>query len=745
MTQDDRFEPHGLMGYLDVVSAAPGSSVQLHVASTTAEWSASVVRLLCADLAPEGPPLREEPIDAIPAVQRASIEQRTPVGSYVTAPVDSAVLHPAAGLTIRLAVMPSLPGDGDGPQAIVAHQSPGGTTGWALQLDERGAPQLRVATTVGTAAVTAEQPLVRGCWYAVEATIDVALRTLSLGVEPIGPRAASRVWIGRGEPQRSTAPLPGDPIGVDGPVLLACGWLEDGIEPRDRFDGRISAPTLLDTNGTTIAAWDFAASLGPHGVTRPSHLHDAGPHGWHGTAVNHPQYGVTGPRFDGTQVDFRHAPDHYDTAHFHRDDMTDCRWIPQAELELPADLRSGVYAVRLTATDGDGTELVDHVPFVVRPPAQTATAPLLLVLPTNSYLAYANDHVGVDSPRSQMMIRRVVQFDAFDRFRHHHRELGASLYEAHPDGNGICFSSWRRPILTMRPQIRTFNGRTWQFTGDLQLVDWLDRHDQPFDVISDRDLHDGGAELLARYACVMTGTHPEYFSGEMLDALGDYVDGGGRLMYMGGNGLYWATGYDPEDDQVIEIRRWAGSQAWQAKPGEYHLSFTGEPGGLWRNRGRAPQKTTGVGMVAAGLVDAGAGYLRRVEGDAPGAWALDGVDLDEFGWAATGGGGAASLEIDCTDPELGTPDATVVIASSAGLHNDDMLEARENYGMTLAAPGGARNPRVRSDLVLVPATHGGGVFSTGSIGWAGGLAHDEAISRIFANVLNRFLSGAPVL
>lgn len=243
----------------------------------------------------------------------------------------------------------------------------------------------------------------------------------------------------------------------------------------------------------------------------------------------------------------------------------------------------------------------------------------------------------------------------------------------------------------------------------------------------------------------MTGTHPEYFSGEMLDALGDYVDDGGRLMYMGGNGLYWATGYDPQDDQVIEIRRWAGSQAWQAKPGEYHLSFTGEPGGLWRNRGRAPQKTTGVGMIAAGLVDAGAGYLRRLAPGAPGSWVLDGVDVDEFGWAATGGGGAASLEIDGTDPELGTPDATVVIASSAGLHNDDMLEARENYGMTLAAPGGARNPRVRSDLVLVPAANGGGVFSTGSIGWAGGLAHDEAISRIFANVIERFTSGAPIL
>ena len=98
----------------------------------------------------------------------------------------------------------------------------------------------------------------------------------------------------------------------------------------------------------------------------------------------------------------------------------------------------------------------------------------------------------------------------------------------------------------------------------------------------------------------MTGTHPEYPSEQMLDAYEAYVGGGGRLMYMGGNGMYWVTGYDPDDPQVIEIRRWGATQAWCAAPGEYHLSFTGRLGGAWRFSGRAPQKTFGVGFVAAG-------------------------------------------------------------------------------------------------------------------------------------------------
>jgi N,N-dimethylformamidase len=109
-------------------------------------------------------------------------------------------------------------------------------------------------------------------------------------------------------------------------------------------------------------------------------------------------------------------------------------------------------------------------------------------------------------------------------------------------------------------------------------------------------------------------------------------------------------------------------------------------------------------------------------------------------------GGAAGLELDAVDPALGTPGQAIVLASSEG-HSDDMLEARENFGMTLAAPGGARNPRVRADLTLLPLGTGA-VFSTGSIAFAGSLAHggyDNAISRILGNVVDRFASDGPVL
>jgi N,N-dimethylformamidase len=753
----------GVMGYLDALSYAPGDSVTLRASTNAAHWNADMVRLLCADLTPEGPPLRESVVDTVPALASDGMLQRTVVGSFVRVDLPEPGLNFHAGFSLRVFVMPTLPGEA--AQALVSHRDERGETGWSLRLNEKGAVCLWVGNgSDPPAAVSLDAPLIRGCWYLVAAVVDPGNSILRLACRPVGTRAANRVWMGRGAQQIKSAPL--SIVGRSAPpgsLLLGSGWLDKDGQPRERLDGRLELPLVIEgavqmerlleledaDAATTVnafrpaAAWDFAAGIGRTGITRPSEVQDIGPRGWHGRCVNHPTRAVTSHTWDGDGVEFRYNPTRYAAIHFHRDDMTDCDWTPQARIDIPSDLSSGVYAIRLKAKDGD-REHIDRVPFIVRPPSDRATAPLLLIMSTNSYLAYANDHVGIESPRVQTMVRHVLEFDEFDQFRHEHRELGASLYEAHPDGTGICYSSSRRPLLTMRPHVQTFYGRAWQFTADLQIIDWLDRSGRPVDVVTDLDVHREGAALLRRYSAVMTGTHPEYPTRQMLDAFGEYLDTGGRMAYMGGNGLYWVTAYDPEDEQVIEIRRWGGSQAWQARPGEYCLSFTGELGGLWRNRGRAPQKTVGVGFVAAGMSDSGAGYVRCLDRAARASWIYAGVESDRFGAAGTSGA-AAGLEVDAMDAELGTPANTILLASSGGGHNDDMLEARENYGMTLAAPGGARNSRVRSEMVLLEIAGGGGVFSTGSIAWAGALAHDITAGRILGNVLDRFCSKRPLL
>src|SRR5262249_4050345 len=145
----------------------------------------------------------------------------------------------------------------------------------------------------------------------------------------------------------------------------------------------------------------------------------------------------------------------------------------------------------------------------------------------------------------------------------------------------------------------------------------------------DEDIHTDGQSLLDGYKVLVAGSHPEYWSGQMLDALEGYLAAGGRLMYLGGNGFYWVTSVDPERPHLIELRRWGGTGAWKAERGEYPHATTGELGGIWRNRGRTPHRLVGVGFSAQGF-DAALPYYRQPDSHDPRAsWIFEGIGEDE--------------------------------------------------------------------------------------------------------------------
>ena len=224
-----------------------------------------------------------------------------------------------------------------------------------------------------------------------------------------------------------------------------------------------------------------------------------------------------------------------------------------------------------------------------------------VLLPTFSYLAYANEHASWEHPISSAGDASVLPVTDRDRFMASHRLL--SLYDLHPDGTGCCLSSWRRPVLNMRPgyHLPLIRG-PHQFSADLELLHWLEHRQIEVDVLTDDDLHTRGAAALSPYRVVLTGSHPEYYSTQMLDGLDGYLAAGGRLMYLGGNGFYWVTTAPEDDPFLIEVRRGqAGTRVWESAPGEWHQAMTAERGGLWRHRGRSPQSLAGVGFTAQGF------------------------------------------------------------------------------------------------------------------------------------------------
>jgi len=731
-------------GYADRLSVAPGEPIAFKVSCEEAgRYRADVVRLIHGDTNPAGPGFMEAVVETQVNGEYPARFQPTDAGSCVVVEDDGALALTGA-FTLHAFIQPTTPGRR--AQGVLARFAWDDDRGYALVLEE-GVPTLLLGDG-SRDRVVADEPLVAGCWYSVAASYDPADARVRLSCEPIVN--ATNSLIGRSVPigggcrvERSLS----SPVGDAGtPFTMAGLSRAGGVD--GHFNGKIDRPSVwsralsldemevLATGSPApaeglVAAWDFADGIGAKGIATDL-VTDTGPGGLHGTCVNFPARGMTGRNWEGIEERFTQAPEQYGAIHFHEDDLEDCRWETDVAWTVPDGLRSGVYALRLTH---EGAE--DHVPFFVLPPRGQATARVLFLVPTASYLAYANEHMVHEGPVAQSIYGHTPAIGAQDLYLNDHPELGRSTYDVHVDGSGVHYSSSRRPIINLRPRHRIGIGGPWQLPADLDLVHWLDEMGIEYDVATDYELHTEGAALLERYGVVLTGTHPEYYSREMLDAWEAYLGDGGRGVYLGANGFYWVINWHPEKPYLMEVRKAElGSRAWQAAPGEYHLQTNGERSGLWRARGRPPQKIFGVGFTSEGF-DESMPYTQMPDARDPrAAFIFEGIDPEEqIGDFGLVGGGAAGYEIDRYDLSLGTPPDALLLAYSEG-HSD-------NYPHV----GGTMDYQVRADLVYFTTRNGGAVFSTGSIAWCGSLSHngcDNNVSRLTANVIRRFLDEAPL-
>ena len=716
-----------ILGYAEPLCAGPGDSVAFKVSSAgPAFYHAEILRIVCGDPDPNGPGQRFERVDAACTGDHVGRFQPTDAGSYLR--IDRRPpLASGAAFAITARIWPTLPAAG--PQCLLSWWDPATERGILLQLDDGG----RLELSLGGAALSSlatEDRLDERRWYAVFAAFDPETASARVGFRMLQPVA------GLAEADEATAAMEAwrEP-GEAAPLLIGARprGLEAGrLFTRANYNGKIEDPRLfgqaLDESTVPegvepLAHWDFAQDIDG------ARARDLGAHGLHGRTVNLPTRGVTGSHWDGSAEDWRLTPAHYGAIHFHHDDLSDCLWQTDFSFEVPDDLRSGFYAARLTA---EGVE--SYVPFFVRAARGRPTAPVLVLAATATYLSYANSHIKFDSLNTENLYEAVIPLSEDELYLNAHRELGLSHYDTHSDGSGVVYSSPRRPILNMRPGLYTFN-----CLNDTHILAWLEQAGFAYDVASDEDLHRDGLALLEPYRVVITGSHPEYTSTAMWDALAAYQNAGGRHMYLGGNGFYWRIAYSDSFPGVVENRRGVtGVRTWEGEPGEHHLSFTGEAGGLWRSLGRPPQALVGVGFSAT-LFDRSTYYRRTAESFAPEhAFVFDGVGPRErIGDFGCRGGGAAGLELDRWDRTLGAPPASVVLATTEDVGLGGLLSVEE-YITTTRALDGLQNGKVRADMVFFATPGGGAVWSTGSIAWATSLCHegyDNNVARITGNVL----------
>ena len=715
-----------VIGYADPLSVAPGEPIRFMVGTVDGprRYRAEVVRLVCGDTGPGGPGLKTVRLPTSIEGEHDGTPQLIDAGSYAI------VEHPEAfgalgRFTLQAFIQPTLVPVRPSPrrQVVMGTWAEDRGSGFALMLDETGA----LAFLIGAAPVSTGTPLTARRWYHVAASVDLAAGTVTLRQTPLADHAPSLE-----QPVAITTAIRAAP-GPAGDFFIGAARkaVEDGrLRTTWHFNGKIDRPSLL-AGEHPIGLWDFAADVATDRVT------DRSPNHLHGRTVNAPKRAVTGHNWDGSEMDWRRAPHQYGAIHFHDDDLYDAGWRPTLTMTVPTDARSGVYALRLEADGGPEFWVV----FYVRPPRGGPRARAAFLASTATYLCYSNYRMRMRPGPAELFIGALPIVDTTDLLLMHHPELGASTYDTHSDGSGVCHVSRLRPIVNVRP-----TGRLWNLFLDLCLLDWLEAHEQRYDVITDDDLHTEGLPLLDGYSVILTGCHPEYLSREMMDALAAYLGRGGRLMYMGGNGFYWRVSYPRAHPGMIEMRRAEdGTRAWVESVGEYYHGSTGEYGGLWRRQGRAPNTLVGVGFVAQGF-DRSSYYRRTAASRNPRArFIFDGVQDEVLGDFGVAWGGAAGLELDAFNPALGSPPWALVVASSED-HSNAFQLVNEEINVSFAGADGRFSPAVRADMVFYEHPGGGAVFSTGSIAYVGSLAHkgyDNNISRLTLNVLRRFLDPAP--
>ncbi|MBW3540708.1 MAG: carboxypeptidase-like regulatory domain-containing protein [Planctomycetes bacterium] len=242
--------------------------------------------------------------------------------------------------------------------------------------------------------------------------------------------------------------------------------------------------------------------------------------------------------------------------------------------------------------------------------------------------------------------------------------------------------------------------------AEWRMFGWLEREGFAYDLYSETQLHFGTLDL-DRYRVLLVGVHPEYWSSQMYDKVKRWVfERGGRLVYLGGNGLNCDVEFLDETTCIYR-----NDDSRRLRPTE-----SGKPGYESRFHLRHESEANLLGVVYDDRGIMTAAPYRVVDGS---HWVFAGTGLGEgdvFGERCQHEripGGASGHETDKRSPS--SPADTKLLAK--GLNPDH---------------GGA-------EMVIHHPPGGAAVFSAGSICWASSLLVDDAVSTITANVLRRFL------
>ena len=700
-----------LIGYSDKISLRSEETISFKVSSTLkTPYTASLKRSISADPNPLSVGIIEE--DASKYFKTASFRSRTQdfnPGSYAISK-KSIKINIKKELCINVIIFPTL--FTGGKQTILSIDN------LELYIDSNG----KINLSIEKENISVSESLLFNSWYELE------IKFLKNGKTTISQKQIKnkhqKKLIHKGKLNLKTM--------LKGKLSLAAFIGKQ--KASNHYNGKIEAPKIIadgkkvfECNLSNNTSFSYVKStIGPTLELK-----------------NFPTRAVTSSKWDGSEMNWQHKPDHYSAIHFHNDDIYDFKWDTDFKFKIPNNMPSGIYVMKI---EGEGYE--DSMPFFLAPKIKKIKNKICVLISTFTYSIYGN-HARVDFEEN--WLKRIKEWCAYPYNPVKFKEYGLSTYNYHSDGSGICHASHRRPLFNLRPGYITFGGSNTpcsglrHFQADSHLISWLHNKKLDYDIVTDEQLHDDGYKAIKKYKTLITGSHPEYHTKETLDALRDFRDNGGSLNYLGGNGFYWRIAVHKENKSLLEIRRPEGGiRAWASKPGESYNAFDGTYGGLWRRSGRAPQELVGIGFTAQGNFY-GHPYERKCF-DSKFDWIFEGIKDNKIGDFGFSGNGAAGFELDHIDSDLTSKKDIILLAQSKASKDpkENFILVPESQLTHLSNIKHLPEEEIlQADMVYFTVPGGGSVFSTGSITFCGSLPwnnFDNNVSKLLENIIKKSIS-----
>jgi N,N-dimethylformamidase len=725
----------GVHAYPDRESMAVGETLRLRVSSSL-DYDLSICKLGSSIDSRE----RDQVLATVPNC-RAAPRPIYP-GSYVA--VASGLVGNIESITLELWVRPWACEEAGG----LLHQAGEARAAFELRLEPGGTVMFAVGggrITTGSGVVTV------GEWQHVAAVW--------------GPAGAA-VYVDAIERVAG----PGGAVGsfTGGTLRIGAGELR-GLTDR-LLDGDIAAPAI---HGRALSAREIGERRASSGLRPPlpealqgywpldeegraGMVADRSGHGRDGVVVNHGTWMIGGPAFEAdkpidTSYDVKADATRGHGLRLASDDLFDCGWPVEHEWHVPEDAASGFYVARFTY-EMDGERRHYDVTFVVRKAHRAEPAPVVVLCSSNTWRAYNATPFAASTPDddTEFTLGGSVELDS--------HPPAYSLYRNHAAGQGTLYLGTQIPWPAAGPYVRYDRGTDYSHLVRAERYThvWLRETGYDFDPITDLDLHHD-PDLLKDYKVLLIPGHPEYWSTEMWTGVARYLDGGGDMVVLAGNAVFWRVTID-EHERVIECRKVDASsdQIPPERRGEAWHSQDGKRGGMLYRSGYLPWDL--VGLDSLGWIDhdnaANFGWFVADHAEhflfhEPNETGVS--EGEEFGRPANGGlPSALAHEFDLRasahyalrrrinpamvegEPEVVDPPGMIRLA---GGHVDWSAG-----GVLMGFFPGSEHPELTDggEIIYWERETGGRIFNAGTIGYGWAMSADPRLGMLLDNVLRHF-------